>query len=92
MKNPLMTASGTFGWGTEYSDYFDPNDLGAVVLKGLTLEPRTGNAGTRIAETPGGMLNSIGLENPGIEVFEKETVKILRENLGNTSLFILDIG
>lgn len=84
MKNPLMTASGTFGWGTEYSDYFDPNDLGAVVLKGLTLEPRTGNAGTRIAETPAGMLNSIGLENPGIEVFEKETVKILRENLGNT--------
>ncbi|MBP9595528.1 MAG: dihydroorotate dehydrogenase [Fusobacteriaceae bacterium] len=84
MKNPLMTASGTFGWGTEYSDYFDPNDLGAVVLKGLTLEPRTGNAGTRIAETPGGMLNSIGLENPGIDVFEKETVKILRENLGNT--------
>ena len=75
MKNPLMTASGTFGWGTEYSDYFDPNDLGAVVLKGLTLEPRTGNAGTRIAETPGGMLNSIGLENPGIDVFEKETVK-----------------
>lgn len=84
MKNPLMTASGTFGWGTEYSDYFDPNDLGAVVLKGLTLEPRSGNTGTRIAETPAGMLNSIGLENPGIDVFENETVKILREHLGGT--------
>ena len=46
MKNPIMTASGTFGWGTEYADYFDPNILGGIVLKGLTLEPRKGNAGT----------------------------------------------
>lgn len=84
MKNPLMTGSGTFGWGTEYSDYFDPNDLGALVLKGLTLEARPGNPGTRLAETPAGMLNSIGLENPGVEVFEKETVEILRSELSGT--------
>lgn len=88
MKNPLMTGSGTFGWGTEYSDYFDPNDLGAVVLKGLTLEPRSGNAGVRIAETPAGMLNSIGLENPGVEVFEKETVEVLRKELKNTHTIV----
>jgi dihydroorotate dehydrogenase (NAD+) catalytic subunit len=88
MKNPLMTGSGTFGWGTEYSDYFDPNDLGAVVLKGLTLEPRPGNAGVRIAETPAGMLNSIGLENPGVEVFEKETVEVLRKELKNTHTIV----
>lgn len=81
MKNPLMTASGTFGWGTEYADYFDPNILGAIVLKGLTLEPRTGNAGTRIAETPGGMLNSIGLENPGCDYFEQNTLQLLRDNI-----------
>lgn len=83
-----MTGSGTFGWGTEYSDYFDPNDLGAVVLKGLTLEPRPGNAGVRIAETPAGMLNSIGLENPGVEVFEKETVEVLRKELKNTHTIV----
>lgn len=81
MKNPLLTASGTFGWGTEYSDYFDPNILGGIVLKGLTLEPRKGNAGTRIAETPAGMLNSIGLENPGVDYFEKNTLDILRKNI-----------
>lgn len=88
MKNPLMTGSGTFGWGTEYSDYFNPNDLGAVVLKGLTLEPRSGNAGVRIAETPAGMLNSIGLENPGLEVFEKETVDVLRRELKDTHTIV----
>ncbi|WP_321329648.1 dihydroorotate dehydrogenase [uncultured Ilyobacter sp.] len=70
LKNPIMTASGCFGFGLEYKDYFDPNELGAVVVKGLTLEPRDGNTGTRIAETPGGMLNSVGLENPGIDYFE----------------------
>ncbi len=79
MKNPLMTASGCFGYGLEYKDYFDPNELGAAVLKGITMEPRTGNAGTRIAETPSGMLNSVGLENPGIEEFKKIIPSIKKE-------------
>ncbi|TDT67402.1 dihydroorotate dehydrogenase (NAD+) catalytic subunit [Hypnocyclicus thermotrophus] len=87
MKNPIMTASGTFGWGKEYSDYFDPNVLGAIVLKGLTLEPRKGNPGTRIAETPSGMLNSIGLENPGFEHFKNITMKELEEDI-STNLIV----
>lgn len=69
MKTPVMTASGTFGFGTEYSDFVDLNKIGAVVVKGTTLKPRPGNKGRRIAETPAGMLNSIGLENPGVEEF-----------------------
>ncbi|WP_378956642.1 dihydroorotate dehydrogenase [Pelosinus sp. sgz500959] len=71
MKTPVMTASGTFGFGTEYSDFVDLNQIGAVVVKGTTLKPRPGNKGRRIAETPAGMLNSIGLENPGVEEFLK---------------------
>jgi len=69
MKTPVMTASGTFGFGTEYSDFVDLNNIGAVIVKGITLKPRAGNAGRRIAETPAGMLNSIGLENPGVDNF-----------------------
>jgi dihydroorotate dehydrogenase (NAD+) catalytic subunit len=87
MENPIMTASGTFGWGKEYSDYFDPNILGAIVLKGLTLEPRKGNPGTRIAETPSGMLNSIGLENPGFEHFKNVTIKELEKDM-TTNLIV----
>ena len=67
MKTPVMTASGTFGFGLEYSDFIDLNKVGAVVVKGTTLLPRAGNSGRRMAETPAGMLNSIGLENPGVE-------------------------
>ncbi|MDO5089209.1 MAG: dihydroorotate dehydrogenase [Leptotrichiaceae bacterium] len=74
LQNPLMTGSGCFAFGTEYMDYFNPNDLGAIVIKGLTLEMRQGNKGTRIAETPAGMLNSVGLENPGIDSFEKHVL------------------
>lgn len=62
-----MTASGTFGFGLEYSDFVDLNQVGAVVVKGTTLAPKAGNSGRRMAETPAGMLNSIGLENPGVE-------------------------
>ena len=69
MKTPVMAASGTFGFGIEYSDFVDLNKIGAVVVKGTTLKPRSGNEGRRIAETPAGMLNSIGLENPGVEEF-----------------------
>ncbi len=81
MENPIMTASGCFGFGMEYKDYFDPNELGAAVLKGITLEPRNGNEGTRIAETPAGMLNCVGLENPGIEYFKKEILSELKGKL-----------
>jgi len=69
MKTPVMTASGTFGFGLEYKDFVDLNKLGAVVVKGTTLTSRPGNKGRRIAETPAGMLNSIGLENPGVDEF-----------------------
>jgi len=72
MKNPVTTGSGTFGFGREYSSFVDLNRLGAVVIKGTTLLPRPGNPTPRIAETPAGMLNAIGLENPGVEaVIEK---------------------
>lgn len=79
LTNPLLTASGCFGYGLEFKDYFDPNELGGAVLKGITMEPRNGNAGTRIAETPSGMLNSVGLENPGIEEFKKIIPSIKKE-------------
>lgn len=69
MKTPVMTASGTFGFGLEYRDFVNLNKIGAVVVKGTTLVPRPGNKGRRIAETPAGMLNSIGLENPGVDEF-----------------------
>ena len=81
LENPIMTASGCFGFGLEYKNYFDPNELGAIVVKGLTLEPREGNSGVRIAETASGMLNSVGLENPGIDYFEKVTVKDLENEV-----------
>ncbi|MCP1225125.1 dihydroorotate dehydrogenase [Sebaldella sp. S0638] len=81
LENPIMTASGCFGFGLEYKDYFDPNELGAILIKGLTPEPRDGNFGIRIAETPAGMLNSVGLENPGIDYFEKETAPLLEKEL-----------
>lgn len=78
-KNPLVTSSGCFGFGMEYKDYFDPNILGGIGIKGLTLEPRDGNYGTRIAETPSGMLNCVGLENPGIEYFKKVTLPLMKK-------------
>jgi dihydroorotate dehydrogenase (NAD+) catalytic subunit len=81
LENPVMTASGCFGFGLEYKDYFDPNELGAVLIKGLTPEPRDGNYGIRIAETPAGMLNCVGLENPGIDYFEKETAQLLEKEI-----------
>ena len=81
LKNPIMTASGCFGFGLEYENYFDPNELGGILIKGLTLEQRDGNSGIRIAETPAGMLNSVGLENPGIDYFERETAPLLEREL-----------
>lgn len=72
MKNPVVTASGTFGFGPEYSSFIDLSRLGAIVVKGITLEPRVGNPTPRLVETPAGVLNSIGLQNPGVESFIEE--------------------
>jgi len=76
LANPVMTASGTFGYGTEYSHLFDIQKLGAIVCKGTTLEPRDGNPQPRLAETAGGLLNSIGLENIGVNALIKEKAPI----------------
>ncbi|MCX5780305.1 MAG: dihydroorotate dehydrogenase [Firmicutes bacterium] len=79
MNNPVAVASGTFGYGREYEDYLDIAGIGAVIVKGTTLEPRTGNPPPRIMETAAGMLNAIGLENPGIKVFVNEYLPYLAE-------------
>ena len=78
LKNPVITSSGCFGFGEEYNNYFDVNELGAVNLKGITLKKRDGNKGIRIAETPSGMINSIGLENPGMEYFRDNIIGNLK--------------
>jgi dihydroorotate dehydrogenase (NAD+) catalytic subunit len=72
LKNPVITASGTFGYGKEYESILDLNQLGAIIVKGLSLKPRSGNPPPRIVETPCGMLNAIGLANIGLEIFLKE--------------------
>ena len=79
LKNPVMTASGTFGSGMEYSSLTDLNSLGAVVTKGVASTPWEGNPTPRIAETPSGMMNAIGLQNPGIDVFVKRDLPFLEE-------------
>lgn len=78
LKNPVMTASGTFGYGEEYADYVDLNRLGCIVVKGLSLKPRLGNPPPRIMETAGGMLNAVGLQNVGVDVFIEEKLPFLR--------------
>jgi dihydroorotate dehydrogenase (NAD+) catalytic subunit len=79
LKNPIMVASGTFGYGEEFRDFMDLSKLGAVVTKTITLRPRQGNPVPRTCETPAGMLNSIGLENPGLELFLKEKLPGLKK-------------
>lgn len=78
LRNPVMTASGTFGYGEEFSQYVNLETIGAFVTKGLSLKPRAGNPTPRIVETPGGMLNAIGLQNVGIEAFIQKKVPFLR--------------
>ncbi|MBW1959327.1 MAG: dihydroorotate dehydrogenase [Deltaproteobacteria bacterium] len=78
LKNPVMTASGTFGYAREFEKLIDLNRLGAVIVKGLSLEPSRGNPPPRIVETPCGMLNAIGLENVGLEAFVKEKLPVLK--------------
>ena len=78
LKNPVVTASGTWGYGNEYAELVDPNRLGGIVVKGLSLKPRPGNVPPRITETPAGMLNAIGLENIGVEAFLREKLPWLK--------------
>lgn len=79
MRNPVMTASGTFGYGEEFADYMDLESIGAMITKGLSLQPKAGNNTPRIVETPGGMLNAIGLQNVGIEAFIAKKLPFLRK-------------
>lgn len=90
LKNPVMTASGTFGSGKEYSEYIDLNKLGAITVKGVSSTPWKGNDSPRIAETYGGMLNSVGLQNPGVEVFINEDLPFLEQY--NTKIIVNIVG
>lgn len=78
-KNPILTASGTYGFGWEYSRFYDIAVLGGICTKGVTREPRNGNPSPRIAETPSGMLNSVGLQNPGVDAFIEDDLPFLLE-------------
>ena len=95
LANPIVPASGTFGFGLEMAETYDLNVLGGISLKGTTLEPRFGNPCPRIAETPGGMLNSVGLQNPGIDALVNQKLPALRKIYGgaiiaNISGFSID--
>jgi len=79
LKNPVMVASGTFGYGEEYSDFIDLRQLGAIVVKGISLWPRPGNPPPRLVETPGGLINAIGLENVGVDAFLTSKLPYLRD-------------
>jgi len=79
LKNPVMVSSGTFGYGEEFKDFIELKELGAIVTKTITLNPRSGNPAPRTCETPAGMLNSIGLENPGLAAFIEEKLPILKK-------------
>ena len=85
LKTPVMGASGTFGFGIEYKDFLDLGYVGAIISKGLTPLPRPGNTGVRVAETPGGMLNCIGLENPGIDVFLRDILPRVQQEASETA-------
>jgi dihydroorotate dehydrogenase (NAD+) catalytic subunit len=88
LTNPVVTASGTFASGREYADFVDLSRLGAIVTKGVSLEPWAGNASPRIAETASGMLNSIGLQNPGVEAFCAKDLSWLRSNVSGTPVIV----
>ncbi|MDO9633644.1 MAG: dihydroorotate dehydrogenase [Paludibacter sp.] len=86
LKNPVMTASGTFGYGTEYSDFIDVSRIGGIVVKGTTLRERQGNAYPRMAETPSGMLNAVGLQNKGVDYFVNHIYPEIKDF--DTSIFV----
>ena len=79
MNNPIMPASGTFGSGQEYSEFIDLNRLGAIVTKGVSFNPWEGNPSPRIMETSSGMINAIGLQNPGVDIFIKRDIPFLKK-------------
>lgn len=79
LKNPVMTASGTFGYGVEYADFVDLSRLGGIFVKGTTVEPREGNDYPRMAETPSGMLNAVGLQNKGVEYFVSDIYPVIKD-------------
>ena len=79
LRNPVTTASGTFGYGPEYADFIDLNRLGGIVVKGTTLNPRQGNPYPRMAETPSGMLNAVGLQNPGVDAFVRDIYPTVKD-------------
>src|SRR5437667_7021770 len=79
LKNPVVTASGTFGFGNEWADFYDLGRLGAIMVKAVTVKPRLGNPMQRMVETPAGTLNSIGLQNPGLDGFITEKMPYLRQ-------------
>mgnify|MGYP001175234339 FL=1 len=79
LRNPVMTASGTFGYGTEYTDFMDLGRLGGIFVKGTTLEPRQGNDYPRMAETPSGMLNAVGLQNKGVDYFVEHIYPVIKD-------------
>lgn len=90
MKNPVTVASGTFGYGREFSNFFDLSKLGGIITKGTALKPWSGNKPSRVYETPSGMLNSIGLQNPGIEYFAQNDLPFLRKF--DTAIIVNAIG
>lgn len=90
MKNPVTVASGTFGYGEEYSEFFDLNKLGGIITKGTSLKPRPGNKPPRVCETSGGMINAIGLQNPGVEYAMEHLLPNLRKY--DTAIIVNAIG
>ncbi len=87
-QNPVLLASGTCGYGEEYSDIIAVDELGGIVTKAVTPQPRPGNPPVRVSETPGGMINSIGLANVGLERFKREKLPWIRENIGNARVLV----
>ncbi|MCI8470107.1 MAG: dihydroorotate dehydrogenase [Clostridia bacterium] len=90
MKNPVTVASGTFGYGREFSNFFDLSKLGGIITKGTSLKPKSGNKPSRVYETPSGMLNSIGLQNPGVEYFAQNDLPFLKKF--NTAIIVNACG
>jgi len=85
-KNPVLTASGTFGYGSEFEDFINIDDLGGIIVKGTTLNPREGNPYPRMAETPSGMLNAVGLQNKGVDVFVNDIYPLIKHY--NTNIIV----
>ncbi len=86
LQNPVMTASGTFGYGDEFADFMDVDSLGAIIVKGTTLHPRQGNPAPRMAETPAGMLNAVGLQNKGVDYFIEHIYPKISEEFKTTEI------